>query len=271
VNGQCNGDLIEFCIGDEVQAFDCNTEPFPFNQVGCAFIDAVARVDCAVDVGGPCDLGGNSSAFCAGSLPGCELTFGDGDQSRCATGVGTCTSSDVFTCDGSLFIEGCNDDGGGFDGQPRFRDCNELGASCESGLGCLFFPGDFCVPNQTFCGTDAFDAVTCPSNGICPSGPGQFTHNTGTGETFTNNTPPNTSSAQGAIDACNAHFNTTTCAVDGATCTSSGCPTVTLGGICECTATHVWHFGTSGCYGGTGAAGVVTTGDCIGTFIGNWN
>lgn len=105
------------------------------------------------------------------------------------------------------------------------------------------------------------------SGGGCPGG--GFVHHTGRGGTFLNDRPNNTSSAQGAIDACNAHFGVTTCR-DGC---GGGCTTITRDGSCSCSEPLVWHFGSSTCYGG-GGPGLVTQnsgGNCTGTPVGNWD
>jgi N-acetylneuraminic acid mutarotase len=92
-----------------------------------------------------------------------------------------------------------------------------------------------------------------------------FAHRSGTGVNFVNERPVNTSSLQGAIDACNAHYGGNVCAnACGGSCTS-----VTRGGNCSCSEPFVWHYGNGGCFGG-GSAGSVSGSSCGGN-VGTWN
>lgn len=104
--------------------------------------------------------------------------------------------------------------------------------------------------------------------GGCPEA--SVLHHTGVnGGTFVNGRPSDTTSLQGAIDACNAHFGVNDC--DQA-CTSD-CKTVTRGGSCSCSAELTWHYGSSGCFGG-GSAGDVTrnvNNNCGQGTVGNWD
>jgi N-acetylneuraminic acid mutarotase len=111
------------------------------------------------------------------------------------------------------------------------------------------------------------DLFLADSGGGCPEA--GFVHRTGTGITFINDRPSNTSSIQGAIDACNAHFGIGSCAQ---ACGGS-CTTVTRNGNCSCSEPFTWHYGSSSCFG-TGAAGLVTQnvgGSCRNGSVGNWD
>lgn len=271
--GDCNGDLVERCVdGSFVETFDCNSSPFPSGQTDCQFISAVDRVDCAVQAGAQCILDGTQRALCQGSSGGCRLD--DTTSGTCVSSAALCSSSDEFQCIGERFIVNCLDEAGFGSGQPLYVDCAFSGGNCVDNVGCLVAPGDFCVPDLTQCGASEFDVTACPVNGVCPDGggTGSITHSTGLGETFSNDTPINTSSQQGAIDACNAHFDTTTCGVP---CPGSNCTDVTRDSTCTCTPPGgvVWHFGQSACFTSSDAPGVVSTIDssCTQTSNSSWN
>ena len=99
----------------------------------------------------------------------------------------------------------------------------------------------------------------CPSLG--------FSHSSGTGTSFTNERPSNTSSRQGAIDACNAHFGGTVCA----DACGGGCTQVTRAGTCSCSEPFIWHYGTEGCFTSNAQPGRVTGASCSTTIVGTWN
>jgi N-acetylneuraminic acid mutarotase len=98
-----------------------------------------------------------------------------------------------------------------------------------------------------------------------------YLHHTGTGITFYNANPPNTTSAARAIDACNKHYGDTSCA---ASSCGSAAPVVIRGGGCVCAAgTYRWLFGTTTSYGSGGNAGDVYTGSdaCGSALAGHWD
>ncbi len=105
----------------------------------------------------------------------------------------------------------------------------------------------------------------CPTNG--------YLHHTGTGITFFNERPNDTSSLQGALDACNAHFGGGCEQVDCGSCTDVTRP-LAGGSSCTCSVTGPsWHYGTSGCLATTNdAPGNVTPGNnCLTNVIGTWD
>jgi hypothetical protein len=272
--GQCNGDIIERCVDGFVQTANCNSSPFPSGQTDCQFVTAVDRVECAVQAGSQCILsGGTAVALCQGSSPGCRLD--DTTSGTCVSSAAFCVSSDEFQCIGSKFILTCSDEAGFGSGQPLYVDCAVSGGTCTPNVGCLIPDGGFCAPDITQCG-DSFSPTICPASGVCPGdGGGSFTHNTGIpgDPTFSNDTPIDTSSEQGAIDACNAHFGVTTCGVP---CPGSNCTDVTRDANCTCTPPEglVWHFGDSvDCFTSSNAPGVVSTinSSCTQIDSGNWN
>lgn len=107
----------------------------------------------------------------------------------------------------------------------------------------------------------------CPTNG--------YVHHTGTGITFVNDLPNDTSSLQGALDACNAHFGGGCERVDCGTCTDVTKP-LASGQSCNCSVTGPdWIYGHGGCldYGANGP-GTVTGNDgdaCAAPVIGAWD
>jgi N-acetylneuraminic acid mutarotase len=94
-----------------------------------------------------------------------------------------------------------------------------------------------------------------------------FAHQSGTGVSFTNDRSSNTSSLQGAIDACNAHFGGNVCA----DACGGGCTQVTRNGACSCNEPFIWHYGTQSCFSSNPAPGLVTGSSCSSTIVGQWN
>ncbi len=116
----------------------------------------------------------------------------------------------------------------------------------------------------------ADDGGGCPDAG--------FLHHTGfPGETFVSETQGSITSVQSAIDACNAHFGSGSCALDTSCDNTNGCFTVVPSSRhCTCASGPAWHIGTTTCYGGSNidVAGRVSnfSGTCNGgSLVGNWD
>jgi N-acetylneuraminic acid mutarotase len=126
------------------------------------------------------------------------------------------------------------------------------------------------IEGRCFNGVQDGREIAPDTGGGCPQL--GYLHHTGfPGETFYNGTPSNTSSLQGAIDACNAHFNAQNCSVS---CPNSNCTNVTQGGGCSCSDAPRWDFGNGTCYSTPGQApGLVEVGGACPSpgFVGNWD
>ncbi len=94
-----------------------------------------------------------------------------------------------------------------------------------------------------------------------------FVHRTGTGQDFVNDRPRNTTSLQGAIDACNAHFGGNVCA----NACGGSCTQVTRGGNCSCNEPFIWHYGSQTCFSSNPAPGRVTGANCTTSIVGSWD
>ena len=104
------------------------------------------------------------------------------------------------------------------------------------------------------------------SRGGCPSL--GYEHHDGLGGVFYNQTPPSTTSLQGALNACNHYYNTSSCRV----ACGGGCGTVTYQDACNCSdPRYRWNYTTS-CYNSSLRAGDVESGgSCSSTRVGRWD
>jgi len=120
--------------------------------------------------------------------------------------------------------------------------------------------------NGVLDGRESGGANPADSDGGCAvSG---YEHHDGLGGVFYNGTPSNTSSLQGALDACNHYYNTTSCR----RACSGSCNTVTLNDSCNCSdSNYRWNFG-SGCYSTSrGPGDVESGGGCDRPRAGRWD
>ena len=94
-----------------------------------------------------------------------------------------------------------------------------------------------------------------------------YAHATGYGGTFYNQYPPDTTSLERAIDACNAHYGSTSCRNH---CSSgSACRFVSLS-QCSCYQPR-WSYSTHDCHFSRDTSGEVLPSTCSSEPIGHWN
>jgi hypothetical protein len=253
-NGLCGNSCHDLSLPNECGA--CGNS---CASAGCGFVNDSFQCTCSNGF----DCSGTDACFNSTCVAGASLSLESSPLGYVDTSLDGFFQRmcDIDVTAAQLICQSQGFSGGTVSSAGQFSDSGIV-ASC-SGVSsiedCFFFSTSSCTVEQVQCGG---------------GGGGSFVHHTGVnGETFTNDTPSDTSSLQGAIDACNAHFGVTTC-IDA--CPGNGCSGVINGSAADtCTCSPdplVWnHGGTQSCFtGSTAPVGTVVNG-CANTSVGSWD